>query len=97
MSQIPQPPRDDVLPWFLQNPQVPAETVGAVNKLLRVRVVVRTAGTSSLLISDSEAVLTISTKDVDLGTITGSKAGNAALTNLLGALRRVFTLTDTTS
>lgn len=94
---IPEPSPDNALEWVIEHPQAPRDAVRAVNRLMALRVVIRASGASSLLIGDNEATLTISTKDIQLGTITGSKAGNAALTSLLAAIARTFTVTDTTT
>lgn len=97
MPSIPTPPDDKLLPWLLQNPEAVSESIDSINKLLAVRVKVIASGSSSLEIGDSTAILTISTKDIDLGTISGAKGGNAALSSVILALKRVFTLTDSTS
>ena len=94
---IPEPPSNGLLAWSVNNPEAARETVRGVNRLLSMRVKVTQSGGSSLLIGERDAVLTISTKDIDLGPITGSKAGNAALSSLMAALRRVFTVADSTS
>lgn len=94
---IKEPPTDGVLPWLIQNPEAPRDTVRGVNRLMAMRVRIIQGGSSSLLVGDNEAVLTISTKDIDLGTITGSKSSNAALASLMTALKRVFTVSDSTS
>jgi hypothetical protein len=94
---IPEPDKGDALGWLAENPDAPRQTVRAVNRLMALRVRVIAGGSSSLLVGDNEAVLTISTKDIDLGTITGSKASNAALASLMSAISRVFTVRDSTT
>lgn len=94
---IPEPEKDGGLEWLAQYPDAPREAVQSLNKLIALRVSITTTGASSLLVGDKEAVLTISTKDINLGTITGSKGGNAALASLMSALKRVFTVSDTTT
>jgi hypothetical protein len=94
---IPEPEKNGGIEWLMQHPEAPRDTVRAVNKLLAVRVTITQGGTSSLLVGDKEAVLTISTKDINLGSITGSKGSNAALSSLMSALKRVFTVNDSTT
>ena len=94
---IPEPQNGEGLSWLVDNPGAPRDVVRGVNRLLSLRVRVIAGGASSLLVGENEAVLTISTKDIDLGTVTGSKGGNAALSSLMSALSRVFTVRDTTS
>ena len=94
---IPVPSAGNALGWSLHNPTAPTGAVRGLNKLLTLRVVVAKSGGSSLLIGDEEAVLTISTKDINLGSVTGSKGGNAALSSLMTVLGQTFTISDSTS
>lgn len=94
---IPEPQNGGGVEWLVQHPEAPRDAVRAVNKLLAVRVTITQGGASSLLVGDKDAVLTISTKDINLGAVTGSKGGNAALASLMSALKRVFTVNDTTT
>lgn len=97
MTPIPEP-TNGLVKWAIDNPNAAAETVRRLNLLTtKMQVVVTNTGASNILFTDSGAVLTISTKDIDLGNITGSKGGNAALTSLLTSLKRIFTVTDSTS
>lgn len=97
MNPIPEP-NDGLVKWALDNPNAAADTIRRLNLLTtKMQVVVTNTGASGLLFTDSSAVLTISTKDIDLGNLTGSKGSNAALTSLLTSLKRIFTVTDSTS
>ncbi len=96
-NPIPEPQPDSVIEWAVENPEAPRDAVRAVNKLMALRVVIRTSGTSSLLIGDNEATLTISTKDIQLGTISGSRGSNAALASVIDSLARTFTITNSTT
>jgi hypothetical protein len=73
------------------------ELIRSVNKVLTVQVRIVTSGGSRLEIADENAVLIVSTKDILLGTISGSKGSNAALTSLISALKNTFALNDTTT
>ena len=67
------------------------------NQLLSLQVKVVSQGVSKLEFGATSATLTISTKDMDLGSITGSKGSNAALTSLLASTAAHFTVRDSTS
>lgn len=73
------------------------EVIAQTNKLLELRILVVASGASTLRVGSDVATLTIATKDINLGTITGSKGSNAALTSLLSALKSAFTINDQTS
>jgi len=75
------------------------QVVDAVNSLLSLQVKVASAGPSKIQLGSTgqPAVLTISTKDIDLGSITGSKGSNAALASLMAALNSKFTVQDSTT
>lgn len=73
------------------------EVIGALNNVLAMRVRIVKSGNSRLEISDENAVLVISTKDIDLGVIQGSKGGNAAIGSLITALTSTFKVTDQTT
>jgi len=71
--------------------------IGAVNKVLTLEVRIVTSGSSRVEIADENAELVVSTKDIQLGTISGSKGSNTALTSLMTALKSVFSVNDTTT
>ena len=97
MTPIPEP-NGMLLEWIQQNPTAIPEAIRRINLLTgKIEVVVTNTGGSQLTFSETNAVLTISTKDIDLGNVTGSKGSNAALTSLMTSLKRVFTVLDTTS
>lgn len=97
MSPIPEP-TDPLLSWAMDNPTAVREAIRRINLLTgNVQVVITNTGASQLSFTDRNAILTISTKDIDLGTISGSKGANAALSSLMTALKRLFTVTDSTS
>jgi hypothetical protein len=97
LTPIPEP-TEGALKWSLDNPDAPREAVRRLNTItLKLVISVQPAGGSSLVIGPENAVLTISTKDIDLGTITGSKGSNAALTSLITALKSTFRMIDGTS
>lgn len=97
MTPIPEP-TDPFLKWAIENPSAVREIFRRVNLLTtNVQVVITNTGASQLAFTEKNAILTISTKDVDLGTVTGSKGSNVALSNLMTALKRIFTITDTTT
>lgn len=87
-----------LLEWIQANPGAIPEAIRRINLLTgKIEVVVTNTGASQLTFSETNAILTISTKDIDLGTVTGSKGSNAALSSLMTSLKRIFTITDTTS
>lgn len=97
MNPIPEP-TDPLIEWIMRNPNAVPEAIRRINLLTgNIQVVVTNTGASQLLFTETNAILTISTKDIDLGAISGSKSSNAALTSLLTAFKRVFTITDQTT
>lgn len=73
------------------------QLIGAVNRTLTMRVQIVNTGNSRFEISGENAVLVISTKDIDIGVVQGAKGGNAALGSLLTALGTTFKITDQTT
>jgi hypothetical protein len=73
------------------------ELIGQVNNILNLRVQIVNSGNSRMEISGENAVLVISTRDIDLGVITGSAGGNAALASLLANLANTFRVDDRTT
>ena len=91
-------PRDSTLDWALDNPDAARQAVRTLNNItVRLQVKLVASGGSSLTVGPDNAILTISTRDIHLGTLTGSKASNAALTSLIAALKSVFTVSDSTT
>lgn len=73
------------------------EVVRNLNKVLTVEIRFVNTGGSKMEVSGENAVLFISTKDINLGTLTGSKGSNAALGNLISILSAAFTLNNQTT
>lgn len=75
------------------------QVIDIVNGLAAMQVKVTNAGVSRLDFGTAgqPAVLTISTRDIVLASVTGSKGSNAALASLMSALSVVFTVRDSTT
>lgn len=87
-----------LIQWAQENPTAIPEAIRRLNLLTgNIEVVVTNTGSSGFAFAEKNAILTISTKDIRLGTVTGSKASNAALSSLMTALKTAFSITDTTS
>lgn len=75
------------------------ELIAYVNDLLVPDIVFTRSAPTSLIYSPGRGgvVIQLNTKDIDLGVISGSAGGNAALSSLITALGRTFTVSDQTS
>jgi len=73
------------------------EVIRTLNNVVSLRVEIVYSGNSRIEIARENAVLVISTKDIDLGSIDGSKGGNNALTSLISCLKNIFTVRDSTT
>jgi hypothetical protein len=93
---IPVPQADRILEWVLNNPQALIMAIQMLNALNSIKVSVVTNGTSRFQISPNGALLTISTKDIKLGIMSGlsTGSGGAATKSIAAQLAATFGATN---